>query len=50
MRSYWHLVELALKYIVGRNKAEYIDISLKENSRNLRLSSAPQIQLQLIPN
>ena len=40
-RRDWHLVKLAFKYISERNKREYIDISLKENSRHLRSSSAP---------
>ena len=42
-RRDWHLVKLAFKYISDRNKPEYIDISLKENSRHLRSSSAPLI-------
>ena len=42
-RRDWHLVKLAFKYISDRNKPEYIDISLKENSRYLRSSSAPLI-------
>ena len=42
-RRDWHLAKLAFKYISDRNKPEYIDISLKENNRHLRSSSAPLI-------
>ena len=42
-RRDWHLMKLSFKYLSDRHKPEYIDISLKEHTRNLRSNSAPLI-------
>ena len=42
-RRDWHLMKLSFKYVNDQKKPKYIDISLRENTRNLRSSSAPLI-------
>ena len=42
-RRDWHLMKLSFKYVNDQQKPKYIDISLRENTRNLRSSSAPLI-------
>ena len=37
----WHLLNLFHKYVHDERKPKYLDISLKENARNLRSSSVP---------
>ena len=42
-RREWHLVKLAVNYIIVHNKPAYIDISLKDNSKHNRSNTAPQM-------
>ena len=49
-RRDWHLMKLSFKYVYDQRKPEYIDISLKENTRNLRSSSGPLIASSLVSN
>ena len=39
----WHLMKLSFKYFDDQQKPKYIDKWLRENTRNLRSSSAPLI-------
>ena len=42
-RRDWNMMKLSFKYVNDQQKPKYIDISLRENTRNLRSSSAPLI-------
>ena len=49
-RRDWHMMKLSFKYVNDQQKPKYIDISLRENTRNLRSSSAPLIALSRTSN
>ena len=42
-RRDWQMMKLSFKYVNDQQKPKYIDTSLRENTRNLRSSSAPLI-------